>query len=176
MKKLLILITLFSSLVAYSQMMHLKIVNNSVYEFRGKIVAGDHTGTNCSLTVTSFDPYLIKISPGNDAEYEDFKGQYNTSNSPVAKWEVNDGVNPPSILNYDDADLSYIYPVTTKWAFLDFRMVDLNTGTSVFNGQIQDPNYSCSTYPSTINSVINADWNFIIDPNTGNTLCIVTIN
>jgi hypothetical protein len=178
MKKILIASTILSSVFAYSQMADLLIVNNSSYVYWGKIAAGNHSGTNCALTVVSYTPSVIKIDGGRDSQYEDFKGQYYTSNSPVDQWEVNDGVNPPSVLNFDHPDLSYIYPDLTKWAFSEFEMIDSGTGASVFTGQIQSPAYTtCGTAPSVINNpVINAEWSYVNDPVTGDTISLILIN
>lgn len=177
MKKILIASTMLFSVFAYSQMEDLWIVNNSSYVYWGKIAAGSYSGTNCALTVTSRTPNVIKIDTGKDSLYEDFKGQYYTANSPVDQWEVNDGVNPPTILDFDHPDLSYVYPNLTKWAFSNFQMIDAVTGASLFTDQIQSPFYSCGTASSVINnSGVSAQWSYITDPNTGDTIALIEIN
>lgn len=177
MKKILIASTILSTVFVYSQMQDLLIVNNSPYEYWGKIAAGNHSGTNCALTVVSYTPSIIKIDAGRDSQYEGFRNQYYTSSSPVDQWEVNDGVNPPSILNFDHPDLN-LYIDLTKWAFSEFEMIDSGTGASVFTGQIQSPAYTnCGTAPSSINnSVINAEWSYVNDPVTGDTISLIEIN
>lgn len=163
-------------------MMALAIHNNSVnYNYKGTIVAGDASGTNCALTVKNYAPTLIEANKGEKLFYEDFKGQTNSSSFPVSLWEINDGVNPPYTVTPWDPILSYEMPVLTKWAYSNFQLVNPSTNVVVYTDTIQRPGYLCaSNHDQIITSGLPTDvymeWVYIDDVETGRTLTAIIIN
>ncbi|NML70423.1 hypothetical protein HHL23_11500 [Chryseobacterium sp. RP-3-3] len=161
MKKVLLLLGTAAASLAYSQGM-LVINNYSKYDYHGFMIAGN-SSVGCYPRVANEAEIVVPadshIGNGHELVYKDYLNQF-YSLYPTTNWVVYLNPNTPTIMPWDDINLSPGGTIsnTTRWYFTKFytTLPGTNTSNPEFQANLGLPN-PCSPNPLTYFATASGD-------------------